>query len=166
MKNTRKAYHRKHNHSRIKLDVSYEYHELAKLLNVSKGTVREWVKRGLPVMNTKRPHLIKGEEAKAFLKARNTRAKHTCELNELYCLSCRLPHRTWENAIALKAVNEKKLIIMGICEVCGSKTSKIQPMRYAPEIVETFNVHQWQGGHILARMHPSLNCHFQEESKT
>lgn len=65
-----KAYRRKHNLSRIKLDCTYEYHEVALLLNVSKSTVRNWIKLELPVMNAKRPPLINGAELKAFLQVK------------------------------------------------------------------------------------------------
>ena len=158
----RKSYRRKHNLSRIKQDVTYDFHEISLLLDVSKGTVRHWEKEGLPVMKFRRPYLVKGSELKAFLSKRQSRIKHTCKEHEIYCLSCKVPRCAWENAVDVKAVNEKKLMLSGICSTCDRSLSKIQPMKNLPHIAEIFNIQQWHNSHIIARMHPHLNYHFKE----
>ena len=161
-----KKYRRKHNLSRIKLDFAYEYHEVALLLNVSKSTVRNWVKLGLPVMNAKRPPLINGAELKTFLKERQSKPKRKCLPDEFYCMSCKEPRRVWEGAVDVTIINQKKLQMSGICDCCEKGVSKLQPTSKIAFIAQTFNVQQWHGESILGRMSPHLNYHLIKESKS
>ena len=161
-----RLYRRRHNLSCIKSGISYEYHEIARLLNISKGTVRNWVKGGLPAMQEKRPPLIYGAELKAFLKARQARSRCQCQPEEFYCFTCRQPRRAWENAVDVFAMNEKKLRVTGICEVCERTLSKLQPIKNAPAIADMFDVQQWHDGHLIERMYPNLNCHLSKEERT
>lgn len=165
MKRVRKPYRRRHNLSRIKQDETYTYHEAGILLGVSKSTVRHWVKQGLPVMNAGRPPLIKGVELKAFLQRRQSKGKTRCQADEFYCLSCKAPRHVWENAVDVKAINERKLLLSGICDSCERSVSKIQPMKNAPKIADVFDVQQWHGGRIIQRIPPHLNCHIEEHDE-
>ncbi len=158
-----KRYRRKHNLNRIKSEVAYEYHEIAWLLNVSKSTVRHWVKLGLPAFQAKRPPLVKGAHLKEFLKDRQSKHKAKCQPDELYCLTCRQPRRAWEGIVDVFVLNEKKIRVTGLCEVCERSLSKMQPMKNVPKIVQIFRVQQWHDGHLIERMHPSLNYHLHKE---
>jgi hypothetical protein len=75
----------------VKLHRSYTVEEIADLYSIHKNTVREWVKVGLPALDDRRPMLILGRELGAFLQARRTKNKRTCQPGEMYCLRCRIP---------------------------------------------------------------------------
>lgn len=57
------------NHRLAKLHRNYSVEEVAKLYGVHRNTVREWIKRGLPTNDGKRPTLILGRDLAAFLQA-------------------------------------------------------------------------------------------------
>ena len=46
-------------HRALRAARSYTLEEAAKALGVSQGTIRNWVKKGLPIMNDQRPYLIR-----------------------------------------------------------------------------------------------------------
>ncbi len=61
--------------------------EIASLFHVHRNTVREWVKRGLPTCDDRRPMLILGPELAAFLQARRLKNRQTCSPGEIYCVN-------------------------------------------------------------------------------
>ena len=51
-----------------KIHRNYTVEEVASLFGVHRNTVREWVKRGLPTSDDRRPMLILGRDLVAFLQ--------------------------------------------------------------------------------------------------
>ena len=74
-----------------KIHRNYTVEEVAGVFGVHRNTVREWVKRGLPTNDDRRPMLILGADLVAFLRARRVKNKRTCGPGELYCFGCRTP---------------------------------------------------------------------------
>ena len=74
-----------------KIHRNYTVEEVAVVFGVHRNTVREWVKRGLPTNDDRRPMLILGADLVAFLRARRVKNKRTCRPGELYCFGCRAP---------------------------------------------------------------------------
>ena len=72
-----------------KIHRNYTVEEVASLFGIHRNTVREWVKRGLPTSDGRRPMLILGRDLVAFLSARRAKNKRTCPPGELYCVRCR-----------------------------------------------------------------------------
>ena len=77
---------------RIKMHRSYSVDEAARILGKAKGTVRRWLKGGLPAVNDQKPSLILGEDIIEFLTLQKAPAKK-CTLFECYCVKCRTPRR-------------------------------------------------------------------------
>lgn len=57
---------RRANRRAIKLHYSYTSEEAAMMLGVSKGSVRRWLKDGLPHLTDQRPYLILGDDLREF----------------------------------------------------------------------------------------------------
>ncbi len=74
-----------------KIHRNYTVEEVAGVFGVHRNTVREWVKRGLPTNDDRRPMLILGRDLVAFIRARRAKNKRTCQPGELYCFGCRAP---------------------------------------------------------------------------
>ena len=74
-----------------KIHRNYTVEEVAVVFGAHRNTVREWVKRGLPTNDDRRPMLILGADLVAFLRARRVRKKRACQPGELYCFGCRAP---------------------------------------------------------------------------
>lgn len=119
-----------------KIHRNYTVEEVADLFGVHRNTVREWVKRGLPTSDDRRPMLILGADLVAFLRARRSKNKHTCKPGELYCVRCRAPRApagdmadyqplttTLGNLIAIctacEALMYRRVNLARIGEVCG-----------------------------------------------
>lgn len=77
------------NHRVVRSARSYTIPEVAGVLGVSVGTVRSWVRSGLPAMVAQRPFLILGCELRDFLNARRAKFKASLQADELFCFSCK-----------------------------------------------------------------------------
>lgn len=109
---------RLHNPNLAKIHRSYTVEEVASLYEVFKGTVRLWIKAGLPVLNDKRPMLILGSDLAAFHQTRRTKNKQTCKPGEIYCLKCRAPKTPDGGMVDYQPVTEKIWNLVAICPDC------------------------------------------------
>jgi excisionase family DNA binding protein len=75
---------------RVKIHRSYTVEEAARSLNIARGTVRRWLKRGLPAIDGRKPALIRGSDLQAYLNAK-ARPKHSCPPGQCYCVKCKAP---------------------------------------------------------------------------
>jgi len=64
----------------VKLHRNYTVDEAARVLGISKGTVRRWVKTGLAAITDRKPILILGGDLIAFIDARLA-TKQRCQLD-------------------------------------------------------------------------------------
>jgi hypothetical protein len=101
-----------------KIHRSYTVEEVSALYGVHKNTVREWIRRGLPTMNDRRPMLILGRELSAFLYARRSENKRPCKPGEIYCVRCRSPQRPAGDMADYEVVTETLGNLIGICPSC------------------------------------------------
>lgn len=78
---------------RAKIHRPYTYEEAARALGVHPRTIKGWRKKGLPVIDDKRPHLILGKDLRAFVKNTKMSDKQPCGAGEMFCFSCRKPSK-------------------------------------------------------------------------
>lgn len=109
---------RLYNPNLAKIHRNYSVEEVADLYGVFKGTVRAWIKTGLPTLNQKRPMLIKGNELAVYHRARRTKNKQTCKAGEMFCLKCRTPEKPDGNMVDFQAITEKIGNLVGLCPIC------------------------------------------------
>lgn len=109
---------RRHNPNRAKINRNYTVEEAADLYGVFKGTVRNWIKAGLPVLNDKRPMLILGCDLAAFHRAKNAKNKQTCKPGEMYCFKCRAPKMPDGGMVDCQPVTGKIWNLVAICPDC------------------------------------------------
>ena len=108
---------RLYNPNLAKIHRNYTVDEVASLYVVFKGTVRNWIKAGLPVLNDKRPMLILGSDLAAFHQAKRTKNKQKCKPGEMYCVKCRAPKKPdGEAEYQQKTATLGNLV--GICPDC------------------------------------------------
>ena len=103
------------NHRLVKTHRTYTVEEIASLFHVHRNTVREWVKRGLPTCDDRRPMLILGPELAAFLQARRLKNRQTCSPGELYCVRCRAPRVPAGNMADYQPKTASLGNLIGIC---------------------------------------------------
>lgn len=103
-----------------KIHRNYTVEEVASLLGVHRNTVREWVKRGLPTNDGRRPMLILGVDLIEFLNARRAKNKRTCKPGEMYCVRCREPRAPAGDMADYQADTATLGNLIAICPVCDS----------------------------------------------
>ena len=106
------------NHRLAKIHRNYTVEEVARLFDVHRNTVREWIKRGLPICDSKKPMLILGRDLAEFLQARRTQNKRTCQPGEMYCVRCRAPKAPAGDMAEYIPVTESLGNLIAICPDC------------------------------------------------
>jgi len=76
---------------RVKIHRSYTIDEIARATGVHKTTVRQWIKKGLPTIDGRRPALMLGSEVKRFHETLRGARKRPCAPGQMYCFKCREP---------------------------------------------------------------------------
>ena len=108
------------NYRLVKIHRNYTVEEIAGLFGVHRNTVREWVKRGLPTIDHRRPMLILGRDLAVFLQARRLKNKRTCQPGEIYCVRCRIPRNPAGDMADYQPVSTMLGNLVGICPNCES----------------------------------------------
>ncbi len=106
------------NHRLAKIHRNYTVDEVARLFSVHRNTVREWIKRGLPIIDRVRPTLILGIDLASFLNKRRLQGKQPCGPGELYCVRCRRPRLPAERMAEYKPVTDTLGNLIALCPDC------------------------------------------------
>ncbi len=114
---------RRYDLRRVKIHRSYSVSDAAELLDASRLTVSRWIKRGLPLIEQKRPLLIHGSELRDFLKAQRPKRKRG-RPGELYCVRCRAHRRPDGDMVEYIPKTPTKGLLRGICPVCQTLMSR------------------------------------------
>lgn len=107
----------------VKIHRPYTTEEVAINQGVAKGTVRRWLKTGLPALNDRRPCLILGGDLVDFLKNRK-RPKQTCKPEECYCFKCKEPRKAAFAEAEYKPLRLTNGQLIALCEVCTTLMHK------------------------------------------
>ncbi|TRL35045.1 helix-turn-helix domain-containing protein [Rhizobium straminoryzae] len=108
---------RRPNRRAIKRHYSYTSEEAAAVLGVAKGSVRRWLKAGLPHIADQRPFLILGGDLRDFLDKRD-KPKQRCGLGEFFCFRCREPKGAAGGLIDYTPRTVLSGQLSAICETC------------------------------------------------
>jgi excisionase family DNA binding protein len=146
----------------VKIHRSYTVEEIAALFGIHKNTVRDWIKKGLPVCDARRPVLILGQVLRDYLQAKRTRNKRTCLPGELYCLRCREPRKPAGEMADFQPVTPKVGNLIAICPVCDAMMNKRVSMARLEQIRAQIDITFTQAlKHIGDSSLPTLNSDFQ-----
>lgn len=128
------------NHRTIRAARTYTIDEAANALAVSIGTVRNWIKAGLPIMKAQRPHLILGEHLKDFLQTRTKTKSSPLKPSELYCLSCRAAQEPWGMLVDCVVQTPTTARLVGLCSACGGTCNRMISRTKIPQFSEIFEL--------------------------
>jgi excisionase family DNA binding protein len=150
---------RRINSRRIKVHRTYTVEEIARLLDIHKNTVRNWLKQGLKAIDEHRPILIHGQHLRAFLDARRERVKQTCGPGQFYCVKCRAPKEPAGQMADYLALTATSGNLRGLCPTCGGwiyrRVSRPKLAAVAAHLEVSF---PQLFPHIGESFSPSLNC--------
>jgi hypothetical protein len=102
----------------VKIHRNYTIEEIAGLYQVHKNTVREWIKQGLHVCDSRKPMLILGRDLREFLHEKRTCNKQKCQPAEIYCVRCRKPQFPADAMADYVADTDKKGRLIALCPDC------------------------------------------------
>ena len=104
----------------VKIHRTYSVEEAARLLHIHKNTIREWIRRGLPVIDQRRPILILGSALADFLAHRRSSNKRPCAPGQIYCVRCRSPQHPAGSAADYTPVTATSGNLVGLCPACDA----------------------------------------------
>ncbi len=107
------------NNRRVKIHRSYTVDEIARLFGIHKNTVRQWLKSGLPTIDSRRPTMARGADLIAFLRMRRAAKKRRCLPGQIYCVCCRDPKFPAGRMVEYQPIAPKIGNLTAICPDCG-----------------------------------------------
>ncbi|MGB0920493.1 MAG: helix-turn-helix domain-containing protein [Alphaproteobacteria bacterium] len=148
---------KRHNWRAVKTHRSYTVDEIARLLSISKGTVRRWLKSDLPSLTDQRPALVLGKDLAAFLQAK-VKPKSHCALNEAYCFGCKAPRVFAGGFVDFKPDKPKTGNLVALCGDCDTIMNKRLAYRQLGPLAQLADVSIVGGeAHLMERAQASLN---------
>ncbi len=145
-----------------KIHRNYTVDEVAGVFGVHRNTVREWVKRGLPTNDDRRPMLILGADLVAFLRALRVKNKRTCQPGEMYCVRCRAPRTRAGGKAAHQPVTATLGNLIGICSRCDSMMYRRVSLARLGQVRGKLDITLPQAlPHIDESAEPSVNSDFE-----
>lgn len=147
----------------VKLHRNYTVNEAARIVGVAKGTVRRWLKTGLPAISDQRPALILGGDLADFLKGQ-IKPRQTCRLHECFCFSCRKPRAPAFRAVEFHPLSASSGNLRALCDTCSTvmhkrvATAKIGQLKALVEVT----IRQ-DARHLSDSRNPCLNDHSAKE---
>ena len=142
----------------VKIHRSYTVEEVARLFDMHRNTVRNWVKEGLATIDDKRPMLILGHDLVAFIKIRRIKNKQKCKPGELYCVRCRVPRFPAGDMAEYSPVTEKFGNLTAICPDCNSIMNRRVSLARIGEVCANMDITFPQAmRHIVESIKPTVN---------
>ena len=102
----------------VRSHLSYEVAELALVCGVSRSTIRNWIRAGLPAMTDQKPILIYGADFKQWREATLKTKKQKCTPGQMYCFKCRKPKHPALSMVEYHADNVRRGRLAALCETC------------------------------------------------
>lgn len=127
---------------RIKSARLYKVREFAFAIDVSKATVRRWIRHGLPSLGSGPNRLIEGEKAKAWLKQQEAQRKKKCGHKQMYCMKCKLPRSPRYRSVGMQPQGPKRFAVSAKCAVCDTKMYRIFSAAQTPEFIEAIELNK------------------------
>jgi excisionase family DNA binding protein len=143
----------------IKIHRAYSVDEAARALGVHKNSVRGWIKKGLPVVDSGRPVLILGDDLRGYLERQRKARKRPCPPGTIYCFKCREPRRPALGMVEYVSGNGAAGNLTALCETCDTMLFRRARHSDVATIMPGIDVQiREAGGRLLERLSPSLNC--------
>lgn len=157
--------YRRPNPRLAKLNRPYTVKEIAELFRKHPHTIRQWIKDGLPTVDSHRPLLIRGRDLRAFLESRRESKRRPCPPGTIYCFTCRAPRRPALGMADFEAREHGAGNLKALCEVCGGMMHRRANATRLSEILPNVEVRTVQASPRIAEPDaPSDNPDFDQET--
>ena len=102
----------------LKKNRSYSIQEAADALGVHEQTIREWGRKGLRLLKSRKPNLVLGCDLHAFLDDYRQARKRPLGRNQVYCLKCRAAVKPLGNMADYVAQTDDRGRLSALCPTC------------------------------------------------
>jgi hypothetical protein len=113
----------------VKTHRTYRFDQLADIVGVTVGTVRNWCRKGLPCITEQRPFLIRGRDFKQFHEAHLKSRRQKLAPFEVYCLTCKRPVSPCEGVVDYEPMDAGRSLILTLCPHCTGTARRIVSAR-------------------------------------
>jgi hypothetical protein len=149
------------NHRLVKIHRSYTVDEMAKLFGIHRNTVRDWLRKGLPTIDRRRPLLVRGVALVDFLKSRRATNKRPCQPGEIYCVGCRQPRTPMGRYAFYQSLTPTSGNLVGGCPHCGNLIYRRVNLARLTHVAGHLHVEVPEAQQHIDESHqPSVNCDF------
>lgn len=156
---------RRPNPKLAKIHLNYSVEEVARLYGVHRNTVRQWIKDGLPTIDSVRPMLILGKDLGAYLRRRREANKRPCLPGQIYCMRCREPREPDGRRAIYQPHTPTQGNLIGLCPTCGKRMFRRVSFTKLAQISGALQVGQTiPQQHIAETTTPSVNSDFRQDS--
>ena len=131
---------KRYNPNLAKIHYCYTVPEIAELFSVHPHTVRNWIKKGLPLIDQGRPILIQGGDLRVFLTELNLCQKRPCAFDEVYCLKCRKPQKPAEDMADYVSDGSTKGCLTAICPKCETVINRFMNLETLQLVAQKLDV--------------------------
>ena len=131
---------KRYNPNKVKINRNYTVREIALLYGVHKKTVTNWFKRGLTTISKQGNYLILGSDLKDFIKYMRSVDKRPCEINEMFCMKCRVPREPERETLFFAPLSQSSGCMKGSCVVCNTPMNKFFNLTHLPVLQRNFDV--------------------------
>jgi len=121
------------------MHLNYTVDEVARTVGVGKPTVRRWIKGGLPVIDARKPAIIRGVDLLEFLKDR-AKAKQPCPPGCCYCVKCKTSHPPDGGMAEFVQLTPTNGNLRGLCPVCGTMMHRRTSLKQLQQIRAVLDV--------------------------
>ncbi len=147
----------------IKRHRNYTVEEASVALKICRGTVRRWIKNGLPALTDQRPKLILGDDLIEYLKRTNKPAQK-CEAQQCYCFKCRKPRNPAFNMLEYHPFNATNGQLRALCAECSTVMNKGASQAGLARIRPEFSIEIRRADQRLNNgTDPPLNDHLKQD---
>lgn len=114
--------------------------EAARSLGKSAATIRDWIRKGLPVLNTDGPTIIRGADLKIWLAERKFRRRIELAPHEFKCFRCKAARVPLGGMVDVCFQNVRTLRLQALCAVCEAPIHRFAAARSLTEVQRLFDV--------------------------
>ena len=144
--------------------ISYSVEDIARLFGIHRHTVREWIKRGLPVIDQQRPLLVQGADLAEFLRKRRAARKQPCAPGQMFCLRCRVPRVPAGGQAVYRPLTATQGTLNALCGTCSARMCRRVSLAKLTAAAGNLAITTTQGGeHIDECPTPIVNRDFKKE---
>lgn len=142
-----------------KIHRTYAVDELARLFGTHRNTIRNWMKRGLQPLDSRKPLLFKGDEVRAFLEAQAKGRKTKTPPGMIYCVGCRRPQEPDGGMVDCVPLRGAVGDLQGLCPACGALMHRKVNLGRLDAAVGNLEVRMAKGPqHLCGSPDPCVNC--------